>query len=85
MKSKQCFRCEINFIPKSGNTLYCVFCRHKHYVEAAAKRKTKARHKKNPLSPYDYRGWEGRLKKAMEVRAEYISEYYLRNGVLLNW
>ncbi len=43
------------------------------------------KYKKKAQAPYDHRGWENRIKDAMEKRADYISKYYVANGVLLEW
>jgi hypothetical protein len=54
--------------------------------EMKALRNKKQNDKKRKLVPkYQNRGFAGRLREAMEIRAEYIANYYEMTGILLNW
>lgn len=85
MELKPCKRCQDPFRPTTGNSVVCVVCRPKWMKEEKSRMKHISQMRKHPEAPYNHRGWEGRMKMAQEVRAEYIASYFLRNGVLLKW
>lgn len=75
---KICKRCENNFEPNTHNQIVCIQCRSKHMKEIHDKHNRKK-------TVYKSEDWEKRIKRAMEIRAEYIADYYLETGHLLSF
>lgn len=80
---KTCKRCSNEFEPVNSSQLYCKFCTYKHIKEVAAARKKHYRQRLTPEARHVFvsKEWE----EAMERRANYIADYYVRTGVLLNF
>lgn len=51
-------------------------------MKEASKEREKKKKKLDP--PYDRRGVEGRMEKAYEWRGNYIADFFLRTGILLD-
>ena len=76
---KSCARCSNLFMPTNNKNLYCVQCKYKHMAEAHRKYMKKSQER----SKYVYNPKD--MERVMEVRAEYISDFFVRTGILLQW
>lgn len=85
---KPCKRCYKDFETPFFTKKYCTWCVAIHIKEIAKRRKYKnpMKKEKRPLSDIDSTE-ESRIRmlNAMEVRAEYIANYFMETGVLLLW
>lgn len=77
-KMKTCIRCSNEFSPNTHNQIVCILCRSKYMDEQTQLRR-------RTMKKYTPEGWEKRMKQAMEMRAEYIADFYMETGRLLTW